>query len=124
MNVYKILAVDDDPTILKLVDVACRPFDLRTLLTTASSVHGAADAVKNTKYDMLLLDHDIAGVRGWELLDYVKANLKPDVTLLVYSGGMTPADAQKYRERKVLDILNKPLSIDALGFAIRRALKI
>jgi CheY-like chemotaxis protein len=124
MNVYRILAVDDDPTILKLVDVACRPFDLRTLLTTVSSVHGAADAVRSTKYDMLLLDHDIAGVRGWELLDYVKANLKPGVTLLVYSGGMSPQDVQKYRERNVVEILNKPLSIDALGFAIRRALKI
>jgi hypothetical protein len=44
--------------------------------------------------------------------------------VLVFSGHVTDEDRAQYRRRGVTTILEKPLSRDVLGFAMRRALKI
>jgi len=122
MSLYKkLLVVDDDPTTLLLLELAARPLDLE--VTKASDVNRAVDAVRSQAYDLVVLDHDLNGVPGFEVLDYLRKPLG-GVPVLVFSGNVTDEDRAQYRRRGVTTILEKPLSRDVLGFAMRRALKI
>ena len=116
--------MDDDSLILKLIEVACRPFDLQVTIRSATGVHEAIDLVKKTKFQILVLDHDVAGIKGWELLDYLKEWLDPKVQVVVYSGSIDATATKAYLDRGVSTILKKPLSLTALGFGIRKAIGI
>lgn len=123
---HQVLAVDDDPTVLKMLKLACRPLGFNVQLHTASGVHEAIDLSRRYRfrYDLVLLDHDLEGVSGWQLLDYLRPCLTKKAQALVYSGTVDSQARAAYQEREVKDILAKPLSLVALGFAIRRALEI
>ncbi|MBU3711932.1 MAG: response regulator [Limnohabitans sp.] len=121
---FNFLAVDDDSTILKIAEVACRPFDLHITFFQASNVHTAIDLSKRVAFDLILLDHDIGGVQGWELLDYLRPTLRLSPKVLVYSGHVDAVSRAAYTERAVHDILQKPLNISSLGFSLRKALQI
>ena len=123
-NYFNVLAVDDDLLILRLIEVACRPFDLQVTIRTATSVHEAIDQAKKTKFQLLVLDHDLAGIKGWELFDYLKQWLDPKVQVVVYSGSVDTVAAAKYKERGIDSILKKPLTTSVLGFGIRKAIGI
>jgi len=74
MSLYKkLLVVDDDPTTLLLLELAARPLDLE--VTKASDVNRAVDAVRSQTYDLVVLDHDLNGVPGFEVLDYLRKPL-------------------------------------------------
>jgi DNA-binding response OmpR family regulator len=121
---FNFLAVDDDSTVLKIAEVACRPFDLHIKFYQASNVHTAIDLSRRVAFDLILLDHDIGGVQGWELLDYLRPTLLLKPIVLVYSGHVDAVSRAAYTERAVHDILQKPLNISSLGFSIRKALRI
>ena len=121
---FDILAVDDDSLILDVLELACRPFQGRASVHTAPNVHAAIDMARKQKFDLLCLDHDLEGVQGWELLDYLRPHLPKGVKVLVYSSLVDAAALQAYTERGVQDILKKPLTPAALGFAVRKALNI
>ena len=118
------LAVDDDPLSLKLVEAACRKLNLDFL--KASDVHQMIDTLRdeNPSLSLILLDNDIAGVRGHEVLAYVENHLRSTTQIIVYSSSVTPADKSQYSRFNVKEYLAKPLTVDSLGFAIRRTLKL
>ena len=118
------LAVDDDPLSLRLVEAACKKLNLDFL--KASDVHQMIDVLKDESpsLSLILLDNDIAGVRGHEVLDYVTDHLRSATQIIVYSSSVTPADRERYSRFNVKEYLAKPLTVDSLGFAIRRVLKI
>ncbi len=118
------LAVDDDPLSLKLVEAACRKLNLD--FVKAADAHKMIDTLKeeSPSLSLILLDNDIAGVRGHEVLDYVQDHLKSSVQIIVYSSSLTAADKERYSRFNVKEYLAKPLTVDALGFAIRKVLKI
>lgn len=121
---FEILAVDDDALILELLEVATRPFGNRVHLHVARNVHDAVELTKRHRFDLAMLDHELDGVMGWQLLDYLRPMMNKNVPFLVYSGSVDDAARQAYTERGVGEILAKPLTVMALGFAIRRALGI
>lgn len=121
---FKILAVDDDSLILNILEMSCKPFSLKVSMHTAPTVHSAIDMSRKKQFDLLCLDHDLEGVKGWELLDYLQPHLSKNAKVLIYSSFVDPLAHKAYTERGVKAILRKPLSPTALGFAIRRALEI
>lgn len=121
---FEILAVDDDNLILEIMKIACKPIKLRTMMHTAPCAHDAIEMSRRQNFDMLCLDHDLEGIKGWELLDYLRPNLPAAVQVLVYSSHVDHASRLAYRARGVTDILEKPLTPMALGFAIRKILKV
>lgn len=120
--IFNVLAIDDDSLILRIVHSACRPFDLRVTVQTADNVHSAINLAKKTRFDLLVLDHDLAGIKGWELYDYLKPQLHPKVQVVVFSSGVDDASKSEYAKRGVDSIVKKPLNPSALGFYIRKSL--
>jgi CheY-like chemotaxis protein len=120
--IFNVLAIDDDSLILKIVHSACRPFDLRVTIQSADNVHSAINLSKKTRFDLLVLDHDLAGIKGWELYDYLKPQLNPKVQVVVFSGGVDEPSKHEYAKRGIDSIVKKPLNPSALGFYIRKSL--
>ena len=121
---FEILAVDDDSLILEIMKIACKPIKLRTAMHTAPCAHDAIEMSRRQRFDMLCLDHDLEGIKGWELLDFLRPHLPSNVQVLVYSSHVDAASRQAYSARGVTDILEKPLTPMALGFAIRKILNV
>ncbi len=67
LNHKKVLVVDDEPDILKIVREEIIESCPDVKLDTASNYENAAELLKSKDYDLVILD--IMGVRGFELLE-------------------------------------------------------
>ncbi len=71
----KILAVDDEPDILVVLEEEIKDACPNAIFETATSYDAAVKKLESTPYDVVILD--IMGVRGFDLLDFaVKKGLK------------------------------------------------
>ncbi len=118
----KCLVVDDDPLSLKLGLAACKKLNIDA--RSAADVHEMIDKLRERFFNLILLDNDIAGVRGHEVLNYAEKHLDRFTKIIVYSSSVNEADQQAYSKYGVAEYLKKPLNIDVLSFAIRRTLAI
>jgi len=118
----KCLAVDDDPLSLKLAQAAC--LKLKIDFKAVSDVNAMIDVLRTDMFDLILLDNDIAGVRGHQVLDYAKSDISGTTKIIVYSSSVNAADKFAYEPFKVVEFLQKPLSVDANTFAVRKALQL
>ncbi|MCS6764984.1 MAG: response regulator [Candidatus Protistobacter heckmanni] len=120
-TLYKCLVIDDAPLSLNVVEAAARLIDVRC--TKTPSANEAVEVLRTEVFDLLILDHDIDGVKGHEVLDFLK--ITPSMLpVLVYSGHVSDDDRKEYARRGVMSILQKPISKHAISFAMRRILKI
>jgi two-component system NtrC family sensor kinase len=108
----RILAVDDDPAIGKMVARVLRP--LRHIVTTATSGEQAVDLLAAESFDLVISDLGMgAGMTGWELAARVRERW-PAVRFVLATGwgaSIDPADAQA---RGVAAVLAKPYHPDDL----------
>jgi DNA-binding NtrC family response regulator len=75
LNGKKILAVDDEPDVLRVLEMEILDACPDCVFETAATFETAAKLLENGAYDIVILD--IMGVRGFDLLDIaVKKNLK------------------------------------------------
>ena len=71
----KILAVDDEPDVLRVIEMEIVDACPDCVFETAATFETAAKLLEDGAYDIVILD--IMGVRGFDLLDIaVKKNLK------------------------------------------------
>ena len=93
---------------LKLAGQACHDLGYK--------VHVADDAIEAIKeltarrFDLILLDHNIDDVYGYELIDEIAAYIQ-HATVCVFTGDKSPA----YAERQISNFIYKPLSKSAIG---------
>lgn len=75
LNGKKILAVDDEPDVLQVLEAEILDACPDCVFETAATFETAAKLLENGAYDIVILD--VMGVRGFDLLDIaVKKNLK------------------------------------------------
>jgi DNA-binding response OmpR family regulator len=75
LNGKKILAVDDEPDVLQVLEAEIIDACPDCVFETAATFETAAKLLENGAYDIVILD--VMGVRGFDLLDIaVKKNLK------------------------------------------------
>lgn len=72
MSKRKILVVDDDPTMVKLINVNLKLNNYAVL--EATSGEQALEIVKNEQLDLVVLDIMMPGVDGWEVLKRIRSN--------------------------------------------------
>jgi DNA-binding NtrC family response regulator len=87
---------------------------------TACDGEQALLKVTSEKPDVIVLDLNMPGMHGMEVLKKVK-NLYPDVQVIVLTGHGTEKDAEEARGLGGFDFLNKPADIDQLASKIRKA---
>ena len=118
-NPATVLVVDDDPSILCLIEELLTANEYQTIL--ASSGEEALEiASKRNSIDLLLTDIDMPGINGIVLAKQF-CNLYPQRKVLFMSGCILPSTLFRILGKKVA-FLKKPFRINALIEIIKAVL--
>jgi len=107
-----VLVVDDDPTVLELVDVALMGAGCDVVVT--SDVREALGAAQERSFDLLILDLKMPTMSGWQAFDRFR-EIDPGLPVLIATGCGSAAEA---RERGAQGLLPKPYTPDQLVQAV------
>jgi DNA-binding NtrC family response regulator len=114
-----ILCVDDQPEVLQLLSkVLSRDYEV----DTAPDGETALARVESRPPDCILLDIDMPGMNGLEVLDRVRGDY-PSVPVVMLSGVKEVETAISALKRGAYDFLTKPPDFEELTHAVERAIE-
>ncbi|MDU9049009.1 MAG: response regulator [Candidatus Electrothrix sp. Rat3] len=116
----QVLIVDDEPELLLSISSGFEK-NARFQLTTAHNGREALDILSRTHIDLVVTDLRMPIMDGVELLAAMTESF-PKVPNIVVTAFGTPVMEQQLKKAGTLEVLEKPLDIDALEQAINRAL--
>jgi DNA-binding response OmpR family regulator len=115
----KVLAVDDDPVILRLIEVNLSLEGFEVAL--AAGGDDALAKAREVDPDVILLDVMMPGVTGWDVARRLKDDAATTATPLVFlSAGTQGDDRRKGQELGVAAYVSKPFDPVELVDTIRR----
>jgi DNA-binding NtrC family response regulator len=117
----KLLIVDDEPDMLKLLSMIIRektPYEV----TTTNNPLEALDFVKKGGFDMVIADLKMPGLDGIELLDAVK-RVDQDIPVIIITAYGTVESAAETIEKGGFDFITKPFRKEQILMTIDKALK-
>lgn len=117
LNVY---LVDDDPLILDLLEAAITRARPNWVLTRLPVPEKAVEAVRTSAPDLLVLDANMPGLTGHQVLDTLGAAAPPTVVLTGEDGSK---DHEWQRFSCVRGILRKPFSVRAIAAELEEVLQ-
>ncbi len=116
----KILIVDDDPSLRKMLEAVLTSDGYE--VTEADDGNNAVAAVKNRFFDLILMDVRMAGMSGIEALKHIK-KLSPGIPVIIMTAYASVDTAREALKSGAYDYLTKPLDIDELNLILHRALR-
>lgn len=121
---YRVLSVEDDDDQFALLRIALRPLPLE--LRRASSGQEALAIVQEFMPQLLLLDVTLPDIRGWQVLDWLKANNEAlkDTPVIVLTGHTEASHRVIGRLQEVAHYMNKPFEPDELRAKVKSVLGI
>jgi DNA-binding response OmpR family regulator len=115
----KVLAVDDDPVILRLIEVNLSLEGFEVALAVGSD--DALAKAKEVNPDVILLDVMMPGVTGWDVARRLKDDAATSAIPLVFLSARTQEeDRRKGQELGVAAYVSKPFDPVDLVDTIRR----
>lgn len=119
----KLLYIEDNPANLRLVARVIEQLDDIHLLTVHQPQLGL-DMARANKPDLILLDINMPGMNGFEVLAAVRADRKlREVPVLALSANAMPKDIERGIEAGFNDYITKPLQITTFIAAVNYWLK-
>ena len=113
-----ILVVDDTPMNLNVIKGLLKP--TKVFVSTASSGEEAIEKIKDTRFNVVLLDHMMPGMDGIETLERIR---KTEPELPVYAlTANTAVDEAFYKSKGFNGYLSKPIDSDKLERTIMKHL--
>ena len=116
----QVLIVDDEPELLLSISSGFERND-RFRITTAHNGREALDILSRVPVDLVVTDLRMSVMDGVELLAAMTESF-PKIPHIVMTAFGTPVMEQQLKKAGTLEVLEKPLDIDALEQAINRAL--
>jgi CheY-like chemotaxis protein len=116
-----VLVVDDEAPLRQLLETSLGRKGYT--VTTAADGLEAIDLLGrgDRKFDVVLLDLNMPGATGVEVLKVLKAT-QPTAKVLVLTGHLTPESRAEFEQLGQHDFIRKPYTLDALGRQIRAVL--
>lgn len=115
MRLEKILLVDDNELLLSGMK---RFFEKDFVHVTASRTgEEAMMYIQQQMYHVVILDINLPGINGWEVLDYIKRN-SPVTSVIIITSSEDSGIRQNAIERGASECIGKPFNIDDLNAAI------
>jgi CheY-like chemotaxis protein len=108
----RILVVDDDPVHLNLVRDILTPIGFELLFAADGEV--ALEAARQHRPDLIILDIAMPGVDGWETARRIRADIDPDVPILMVSANVHDFQRTRRPDDPHDDYLVKPYDVEAL----------
>ncbi len=112
----RILAVDDDPTNLKVLKFLVKK--LGHHLTTAENGRDGLDLLDANPYDALLIDLRMPGMDGFEVTRRVRRSLGKSFPIIAVTGDASNESRLLAQECGIDEFLTKPVKCAELGQAI------
>ena len=120
---YNVLAVDDIPLNLLLVQKMLAKFNFR--LKTAANGQQALDAVAAEKPDLILLDLMMPGIDGFEVIRRLRADPETaDIQIVILSALNSNEDVVKGFNVGANDFIMKPIIMEKLLSCVVNQLKL
>lgn len=120
MRKHKILVVDDEHLIRWSLDQNLKKQGYEVL--TAGSGEEAIRLVQEESPDLMLLDVQLPGINGMEVLERVKETEEDLIVIMVTALGVLET-AVKAMRLGAYDYINKPFNLDELAIVIKKALE-
>ena len=84
----RVLAIDDEPQLLRSIERALKPFEREMRITTVENGIDALLRLGSLKPDIVLLDLRMPGIDGFEVLERLARNPDTkDIRVIAMSGG-------------------------------------
>ncbi|KPJ99710.1 MAG: hypothetical protein AMJ60_04135 [Desulfobacterales bacterium SG8_35] len=116
-----VLAVDDDPVMLDLLQEVLKPLGYKILSAASAEEALEMAASHQEKIDLLLTDVVLPGIKGQELATQL-LNICPEANVLFMSGYLCPSMAHSNSEQGFDAFIQKPFTPNALLRKIRKLL--
>jgi DNA-binding LytR/AlgR family response regulator len=117
MSRLRVIAIDDEALALRRIEIALGHIDIAELVATARGGREGLELIERLKPDVLLLDINMAGFGGFDVVEGLTGAHAP---LVIF---VTAFDEHAVRAFQVsaMDYLLKPLEFDRLRFALEKA---
>jgi len=122
----QILIVDDDPVIQELTKKMLAKDGYKNI-QTADSGEEALKIMKKTHPDLVVLDIQLPGIKGYEVSQKMRANKSTaHIPILMMTGGVLDADKalEKSFRAGVTDFITKPIKMIEFTVRVKAALTI
>jgi CheY-like chemotaxis protein len=118
-----ILLVDDYPEVINFVEYFLKERCGYQVFTATNGSAALAIAAQH-KIDVALIDFDMPGMSGWEILDrFTKDPNLRQIHVLMMSGLVKPELVRRAVERGAREVFEKPFDVKRLVSAIQSYLK-
>ena len=118
MNSVRVLIVDDEEDFATAIAEWLSKRDFRA--TAVFSGHDALQVLKETEYDVIVLDLKMPGMDGLQTLQEIR-KIDSDVQILVLTGHGTVSAGIGGMQLGAADFLQKPITLKALSNLIQAA---
>jgi DNA-binding NtrC family response regulator len=122
MEAYKdarLLIVDDDCELCDIIQEMISCWGIKTKIVT--DPHIVANQVSDSFYNIVLLDIVMPEKSGFDLIPEIRS-LSPDTKIIVMTGYADTEKAIRALRLGVFDFLEKPITMELLSHAAKRAL--
>ena len=117
----KILIVDDEPDMLKLLSMILREKTSYEITTTNNPIE-AKELVKQGGFDLVISDLKMPGLDGMEIIDAVK-KIDEDIPVIIITAFASVESASEAIQKGGFDFIAKPFKPNDLRIVIERAAK-
>ncbi len=117
----KILIVDDEPDMLKLIAMIIREKTPYEVMTTNNPLE-AVELAKSGNFDLIISDLKMPGLDGIELLNAVK-QIDADIPVIMITAYGTVESATEAMQKGGFDFITKPFRKEQILFTIDKAIK-
>jgi DNA-binding NtrC family response regulator len=117
----KILAVDDEPDMLKLLSMIIREKTPYEIVTTNNPFE-AMEMVKKGGFEIVIADLKMPGLDGVELLESIK-QVDKDTAVIIITAYGTAESADEAMHKGAFDFITKPFRKEQILYTIDRAVK-
>jgi len=114
----KILAIDDQQ--LVLLPLQKRLIELGYEVETAESVSGGIDLFDSFKPDLIIVDINLSGISGLEVVRYIRITNTSQIPIMVLSGNTKDEIITEGFELGINDYMKKPLSLNEISARVKR----
>ena len=117
MEDFEILFVDDDTTILSLVEEYLTTFNYR--ISVVDNGLKALELIKDKDFDVVFTDFKMPEINGLELLAVIK-EYRPLTEVIIVTGHGTMESAVQAMKHGSYDYIQKPFKLDVLKILIEK----
>jgi PAS domain S-box-containing protein len=118
-----VMVVDDEPALVELAEELLADLGYEPVGFTSAERAIAAFQDSPDRFDAILTDETMPGLRGTELAAATRA-LRPELPVLLMSGNVGPGLEQLARDAGVAELLRKPLTLPELSESLARSLRL